>query len=281
MSFKEKVIEVVKKITEGSFLSYKEVARIAGDEKAYRVIGNILAKNKDLKIPCHRVIRNNGLVGKYSFLNFLRNSENRKESEFYKAGILLKEGAIGIIPTDTIYGICTSALKKDSVEKVYSLRKRNLKKPMIILISSLEDLKIFKIRLSKKQKEIIRKIWPAKISIIFPCPYREFEYLHRGTKGLAFRLPKSKWLLEILKISGPLVAPSANFEGETPAKTIKEAKKYFGNKVFYLDKGKLEGKSSTLIRFINDKIEILRKGSEYKKILNLFKVIKREQQSKN
>ena len=47
----------------------------------------------------------------------------------------LKNGKIGIIPTDTIYGIMGSALKPEVVEKIYSLRERSKDKPFIILIS--------------------------------------------------------------------------------------------------------------------------------------------------
>jgi len=57
MSFKEKVFQVVRKIKRGYFLSYKEVAKRAGNEKAYRAVANIL-KNSPRDVPCHRVIRN-------------------------------------------------------------------------------------------------------------------------------------------------------------------------------------------------------------------------------
>lgn len=65
MSFKEKVLEVVKKIPFGNFLSYKEVAKLAGSFRAWRAVGNVLSKNKDPKIPCHRVIKSDGKVGNY------------------------------------------------------------------------------------------------------------------------------------------------------------------------------------------------------------------------
>ena len=65
-SFTEKVTEVVRKIRKGKVLTYKEVAKRAGNPKAYRVVGNILNKNYDKKIPCHRVIRSNGIIGGYN-----------------------------------------------------------------------------------------------------------------------------------------------------------------------------------------------------------------------
>ncbi len=65
MTFKEKIFAVVKTIPKGHVLSYKEVARRAGKPMAYRAVGNILNKNIDPTVPCHRVIRSNGKIGGY------------------------------------------------------------------------------------------------------------------------------------------------------------------------------------------------------------------------
>jgi L-threonylcarbamoyladenylate synthase len=289
MNFKEKVFEIVKKIKPGQFLSYKEVAKRAKNEKAYRATSNILKKSPP-DVPCHRVIRSDNLVGGYM---------GREDWDWLKAALLLKEGAIGVIPTDTIYGICTSAFNRKSVEKVYKLRKRNPKKPCIILISSFDDLEKFNVSLNSWQRKILEKLWPGKISVIlsprinanttlinadnknnksnrYQCSSAlnqrsSVEYLHRGTNSLSFRLPKDKLILNIIKISGPLIAPSANWEGYEPAKNIKEAKRYFGNKVFYLDRGNLISKPSTLIDLREKKIKILREGEEIKKVFEILK----------
>lgn len=64
MSFKQKVFAVVRRISRGKTLTYKEVALRAGRPKAYRAVGNILHTNTDWrKIPCHRVIRSDGKIG--------------------------------------------------------------------------------------------------------------------------------------------------------------------------------------------------------------------------
>ena len=65
-NFKEKVFEVVRKIPRGETLSYKEVAKRAGNPKASRAVGAILKTNFDPKIPCHRVIRSDGSLGGYN-----------------------------------------------------------------------------------------------------------------------------------------------------------------------------------------------------------------------
>ena len=64
--FSEKVYSVVSKIPKGKTLTYKQVARLAGRPKAYRAVGNILNKNYNLRIPCHRVVKSDGSIGGYN-----------------------------------------------------------------------------------------------------------------------------------------------------------------------------------------------------------------------
>ncbi|MFH1657451.1 MAG: L-threonylcarbamoyladenylate synthase [bacterium] len=172
---------------------------------------------------------------------------------------LIKEGGVGVLGTDTIYGLVGSALLPATVERIYKIKERDTNKPLIILISSLADLKLFKVKADKK---LLAQYWPGKVSIILPCPYKRFAYLHRGTNALAFRLPAKENLVRLLKKTGPLVAPSANPEGLEPAKTIKQAKEYFDDSIdFYLDEGKLTSLPSTLIAFSENNPIIKRKGA--------------------
>ena len=172
---------------------------------------------------------------------------------------ILKEGGVGVLATDTIYGLVGSAMLPKTVERIYKLRKRNKRKPMIVLIGDVSDLKIFDIKISLAEKKILKKVWPGKVSVILSDPFPKFKYLHRGKENIAFRLPKNKSLQKFLKLTGPLVAPSANLEGKPPAKNIKKAKRYFGNKIdFYLDSGNIVGSPSKLIKIINGKITVLR-----------------------
>lgn len=174
------------------------------------------------------------------------------------ANILRKEG-IGVLPTDTIYGIVGSALRLRTVERIYKLRKRNRKKPMIILIGSIADLQRFEVKVDIKTKKILKRFWPGKVSVILACQSKKFAYLHRGTKTLAFRLPAKKSLRKLLKQVGPLVAPSANIEGERPARTVAEARRYFGSRVdFYVDIGRLAGKPSKLVDFVSKRSTVVR-----------------------
>lgn len=178
---------------------------------------------------------------------------------------LLKAGKIGVMPTDTIYGIVGSALNPETVEEIYKLRKRESSKPFIILISSLDDLLKFNINVTKEQKTFLKKIWPNPVSVILPCLEDKFFYLHRGKKSLAFRIPDNGILLSILKQTGPLVAPSANIEKEKPAENIAEAKKYFGDKVaFYTSGEQLKSTASTIIQLYEDGTNIVLREGKFK-----------------
>lgn len=173
----------------------------------------------------------------------------------------LLSGSVGIMPSDTVYGIFACALNKSAVERIYSIKKRDLDKPFIVLISDISNLELFGIKASDYQSKFVNKYWPGPLSLIFDCKNPKFEYLHRGTNSLAIRMPKDDWLLNILRKSGPLVAPSANLQDSPTVKNIGEAVEIFADAVdFYVDGGEIAGVPSTLVKFNGDKLEILRLG---------------------
>lgn len=174
----------------------------------------------------------------------------------------LKNGGIAVIPTDTIYAITSSALHPKSVEKIYKLRKRASSKPMIILVCDIKQITDLGCKLTSPQKRILEKLWPNQISVVLNCPVKKLHFLHRGKKSLAFRIPDNEFLQNLLKITGPLVAPSANYEGGKPAGNIEEAKKYFHDSVsLYIDAGQSRGEPSTVAKIENSHLKILREGA--------------------
>ena len=82
MDFKNRVLKVVAGIQKGRTLSYKQVAILAGSPWAYRAVGNIMNKNENPNVPCHRVIKSDGTVGGYA------------HGTLKKKAILQKEGAL-------------------------------------------------------------------------------------------------------------------------------------------------------------------------------------------
>lgn len=164
----------------------------------------------------------------------------------------LKQGGVGVIPTDTLYGLVASALDVDAVSRVYELKRRDPRKPLIVLVGDIEDIERFGVVLSDQLRAQLDSYWPGPYSILLPVIDDTFEYLHRGTDAIAFRIPDDEELRSLLRATGPLVAPSANIEGDAPAQTVSMAQRYFGTDAdFYIDGGMLDSPPSTIVR-LND-----------------------------
>jgi L-threonylcarbamoyladenylate synthase len=175
-----------------------------------------------------------------------------------KIAELLKNGRVGLIPTDTIYGLSAVALNKNAVEKIHKLKGRD-NRPMIVLVSDTQQLEDLGIK--SQESKIVNKYWPGTLSVIFESSQIP-EWLQRGTNSLAVRLPDLKEVRDLIAKTGPLVSTSANLQGQEPSKNVEEAKKYFSDKLdFYVDSGALEGQSSTLVKIQSGKLIVLRQGT--------------------
>lgn len=171
----------------------------------------------------------------------------------------IKNGEIGVIPTDTVYGIVCSAFNKKSVEKIYEIKNRDLSKPLVFLIGEIKDLEKLNISLDNELKSIISRYWPGPVSIIFESKNIP-QYLHRGMGGIAIRLPQNDSLREFLIETGPIATTSVNPESEPPATTIEEARAYFEGKDidFYVNGGEINSRASKIIKIVDGEVEVIR-----------------------
>lgn len=172
---------------------------------------------------------------------------------------LLNQSKIGVLPSDTIYGVMAKAADEAAVKKLYDLKKRE-QKPGTIIAASVEQLE--QLGIKHRYLKAVEQYWPNPLSIIIPTGL-DLAYLHQGKMTLAIRIPKDTEIQKLLAKTGPLVTSSANTPGDPPANTIQEAQKYFGDAVdFYVDGGDLSNRPpSTIIRIIDDAIEVLREGA--------------------
>lgn len=176
---------------------------------------------------------------------------------------IIERGGIVVTKTDTIYGIITDAFNPESVEKIYRIKGREKDKPFIILIPDIKCLNRFNVNLDERLGKLISS---RGITVILKLKEPDkFEYLHRGTKKLGFRIPDDVEFLSFLKkLNIPVVAPSANPSGLEPAKNIKQAIEYFKESVdLYVDRGDvINNVASTIVEMENGKIKIVRQGSK-------------------
>lgn len=162
---------------------------------------------------------------------------------------VLANGGIAVVRTDTIYGIIARASKKKAVEKVYAVKHRDPSKQCIILIPGSGAVR-------EHSAQIAQFSTPDQppTSVIVPKT-NEHEWLLRGGDTIAYRVVRDEFLKKVVQAVGPVIAPSANPEGLEPARTIEEAKAYFGNEVdIYIDGGEVpaEVQASRIIQVNKD-----------------------------
>lgn len=176
---------------------------------------------------------------------------------------IIHNGGVAVIQTDTLYGLVADARNEKSINRIYKIKKRDPSKPFIVLVADITQIKSFGVDISEGLEKVLSKYWPGKVSIILPVnsDLVNTYYLHRGTECLAFRIPAHDGLRALLVDVGPLVAPSANIEGNEPAKNIQQAIDYFGENVDYYMEGEdlTHAKPSTIVKISHGtEVEVIR-----------------------
>lgn len=170
---------------------------------------------------------------------------------------LMVPGEIAVMATDTVYGVVARAVDAEAVARLYRLKHRE-GKPGTLIAGSVEQL--VALGIEQSQLDAVSQFWPDAVSVIVDCG-PELSYLHQGIGSLAVRIPNNDRLAEILAQTGPLLTSSANQPGEPPARTIDEARHYFGEQVsWYENDGYVDGPPSTVIKVINNQVSIVRQG---------------------
>jgi L-threonylcarbamoyladenylate synthase len=153
-----------------------------------------------------------------------------KKIDFKKAGKkeidliieYLKKDKVIIYPTDTIYGLGCLANNTQGIKKIYRIKKRKIKKPLLVLMNNLKMVDKY-CKINKEQKKILKSIWPGPVTVILEHKDKLPSILTGAKKTLAVRLPKNEFLIKIIKrIKVPLVSTSVNISGEKPINDLKK-----------------------------------------------------------
>lgn len=174
----------------------------------------------------------------------------------------IKNGNIGIFPTDTVYGIGCDALNITALKKLYKVKKRNFKKPINILISNKNMLNKYVKNINSIEQKLIDNFWPGDLTIIFNKSNIVPDLLTSGLETIGIRMPDNKICLEIIeKLGKPIAMSSANISDNAPDSSLEEILEDFNNKVhFIINSGIIYNKPSTIVRIDNNEIKILRQG---------------------
>ena len=191
---------------------------------------------------------------------------------------ILKKGGVAIFPTDTVYGIGTLP-EKEYVEKIYKIKKRDFSKKIIALISDKKILSELIDETDENMKKIentLEKYWPGELTVIFRANQNFTKNFDKNMETIGIRIPKNKTALEIIKKSGGvLLTTSANISGEnavTKAKSLSKELLKNVDAVVQNENTELTGKPSTIVKYENGKLSLLREGNvSFTEIMENFK----------
>ena len=173
----------------------------------------------------------------------------------------LKNGSLALFPTDTLPALCS--YPKYS-KKIWTIKRRPLTKPLILMGGSLEDLFKFVHPCAKEDGLKLAKIyWPGALTIILPTVGNFADNLNCYSNSVGFRVPALKLARDFLMKTGPLATTSANISGELPAKDALEASiKFPGIPILApVPWPNSSGMASTVISWEKGTWNLLRSGS--------------------
>lgn len=187
--------------------------------------------------------------------------ENKKNIK--KIIAALKNGAVLVLPTDTVYGLVCDATSKKAVEKIFEIKKRNKSKPLPVFVKDIKMAQKYTV-ISARQKEFLNEKWPGAATFVMRAKKGLSPLVYKkGT--IAMRHPDYKLIIEILKLlKRPLAQTSANISGSPATTKVKEVLELFNGRNiqpdFVVDAGDLpKNKPSIIIDITSNKIKILRK----------------------
>lgn len=178
--------------------------------------------------------------------------------------ILENDGVIAFV-TDTVWGLGCLPTSKKAVEKIYEIKHRDSKKPLILMSNDIKPLRKFVKPLNDKAEGLVKKYFAGALTLVVEKSELAPDYITSGLNTVGIRVPDNKVFAEICScIEGNVLATtSANLSNEPPALTYDEAVKYIGDKVDLVveDYGeKAQGHASTVAGIFPDSIKIFRQG---------------------
>ena len=179
------------------------------------------------------------------------------------AAEILKNGGLVAIPTETVYGLAANALDGEAVKKIFIAKGRPQDNPLIVHISSLEEIEPLVEKIDDRIYPLAEKYWPGPLTVIMKKSQLIPDEVSAGLDTVAIRMPSHKGAREIIKASGvPLAAPSANASGRpSPTKASHVIEDLDGKIDAVIDGGECSvGVESTVVTLVTEPPTLLRPG---------------------
>ena len=179
--------------------------------------------------------------------------------------ILQNDGVIAFV-TDTVWGIGCLPNSEKAVQRIYEIKKREAKKPLILMSDDIYPLFDYvKQPIEKQAQRLIKDHFPGALTLVVEKSENTPDYITSNMNTVGIRVPDNETFAKICQsIDGRVLATtSANLSGEAPALTYEEALSYIGEKVDLVieDYGcSAKGLASTVAGFKDGKVVIFRQG---------------------
>lgn len=207
--------------------------------------------------------------------------EKKKETKIFEAiheniyeiKKILEKGGVGIIPTDTVYGLCANALNRDAIKRIYKIKKRDLDKPLVLFVKDKKEIENYCI-VDDIGRKIIERFIPGAITLVLKKKDPLFSISLKNFDTIGVRIPNNKFIIDLLNsLDFPLATTSANISGEKTPKNLDGLKKIFMGVVdFIVDGGELGDVPSTVLEIFDGEIRVIREGLIKKEeILSILK----------
>ena len=196
---------------------------------------------------------------------YYNESETINIDEIKQVAQGIREGKLALFPTETVYGIGANALDENAVKKIFIAKGRQSDNPLIVHISNINMLEQIVEDIGEIERKLINKFWPGPLTIIFNRKSENIipNNVTAGLNTVGVRMPNNKIARTLIELSEvPIAAPSANVSGRRSGTNVQDIIEELDGKVDYIiDGGSTAiGLESTVIRVVNQKIEILRPG---------------------
>ncbi len=203
------------------------------------------------------------------------NPKNPLNTTIKEAASAIRRGGVIVFPTETFYGIGGSAFDTRAARKIFRVKGRSEKKPLLVLIARKSEIWRVARHLPKAAQKLIEKFWPGPLTIVLKKRKTIPSIVSGGTDTIAVRLSSHPLARALVRAAGvPITAPSVNLSGRPPHRTMQGVLKELGKKkeiALFLDGGKTPiGKPSTVIDCTKKIPRIIREGAITKKQLKKF-----------
>ena len=185
-------------------------------------------------------------------------------TDINKAIQILSQDDLVAIPTETVYGLAGNIYSEKAIKKIFELKKRPLYNPLIVHVSSLQQLDELVDDIPEKAKILANKFWPGPLTMVLKKKEIVPDSVTAGKSTVAVRIPNHPITLQLLQsLDFPLAAPSANLFGLISPTNAQHVAEYFKDDLpMILDGGNCQnGIESTIIGFENNEAVLYRLGS--------------------